>query len=151
MIQPFHIHIQCHVQIDRPMSSSFWSPLTFILFSEHYKYFNFVFFWRGAICEIPRLFKIYRDPKKITQCIGRTCWEIRHLHIYQIMCRNPSLGLMTKVSSCKGACQEWIPRVTFHGPKSIGECEGMNPHTPKWASTLGVRVSMDSWFFRGRF
>ncbi len=29
------------------------------------------------------------------------------------------------------------------------ECEGMNPHTPKWASTLGVGVLMDSQIFRG--
>jgi hypothetical protein len=21
--------------------------------------------------------------------------------------------------------------VTFHAPESVGECEGMNPHTPK--------------------
>jgi len=28
-------------------------------------------------------------------------------------------------------------------PKSEGKCEGMNPHTPKGASILGVGVSMD--------
>jgi len=28
--------------------------------------------------------------------------------------------------------------------KSEGKCEGMNPHTPKGASTLGVRVPEDS-------
>jgi hypothetical protein len=26
---------------------------------------------------------------------------------------------------------------------SVGECEGMSPHTPKWAPTLAVGVSMD--------
>jgi len=30
------------------------------------------------------------------------------------------------------------PRVTSHAPRSVGECEGMNPHTPKGAPTLGV-------------
>jgi hypothetical protein len=35
----------------------------FVLFSDHYRYFHFVFFRKGAIFEIPRLFKIWRDPK----------------------------------------------------------------------------------------
>ncbi len=51
---------------------------------------------------------------------------------------NPSLGLTTKARACKVASQE----------KKLGNernCEGMNPHTPKGASTLGVGVSMDSW------
>ncbi len=35
-------------------------------------------------------------------------------------------------------------------PKSEGKCEGMNPHTPKGASTLGVEVPMDSQIFKER-
>jgi len=31
---------------------------------------------------------------------------------------------------------------------SKGKCEGMNPHTPKGASTLGVGALMDSQIFR---
>jgi len=27
---------------------------------------------------------------------------------------------------------------------SVGKCEGMNPHTPKGASTLGVGIPVDS-------
>jgi hypothetical protein len=27
--------------------------------------------------------------------------------------------------------QEGNPGVTFHAPRSVGKCEGMNPHTPK--------------------
>jgi hypothetical protein len=38
--------------------------------------------------------------------------------------------------------------VIFHAPGSVGECEGMNPHTPKWAPTLGVGVPMDSRIFK---
>jgi hypothetical protein len=30
------------------------------------------------------------------------------------------------------------------------ECERMNPHAPKWAPTLGVRILMDFRIFRGR-
>jgi len=52
-------------------------------------------------------------------------------------CHNPSLGLATKARACKVASQK----------KKLGnerKCEGMNCHTPKGASTLGVGVSMDS-------
>jgi hypothetical protein len=49
----------------------------------------------------------------------------------RMMCRNPSLELMTKARACKGAGQEGSPRVTSHAPGSVGECEKMNPHTPK--------------------
>jgi hypothetical protein len=59
------------------------------------------------------------------------------------ICRNPSLGLMTKARACKVAGQEKELR-------SERKCEGMNPHTPKWAPTLGVRVPMDSRMFKKR-
>jgi hypothetical protein len=65
-------------------------------------------------------------------------------------CRNPSFGLTTKARACKGANQEWSSGVTFHAPKNVGKCEGMNPHTPKWTPNLGVRVLMDSRIFRER-
>jgi hypothetical protein len=45
-------------------------------------------------------------------------------------CHNPSLGLVTKASVCKGASQEWSPRIRFHVLESVGECEGLNSHTP---------------------
>jgi hypothetical protein len=45
-------------------------------------------------------------------------------------CRNPSLGLVTKVRTFKGVGQEESPRVTFHVITSVGKCEGMNP-TPQ--------------------
>jgi len=35
-------------------------------------------------------------------------------------------------------------------PESERKCEGMNLHTPKGASTLGVGVAMDSKKFKGR-
>jgi hypothetical protein len=38
--------------------------------------------------------------------------------------------------------------VTFYAPKSIERCEGMNPHTPKWAPTLGVKVLIDFRIFK---
>ncbi len=46
-------------------------------------------------------------------------------------CYNPNLGLVTKARACKGVGQEGSSRVTSHVLGSVGECEGMNPHTPK--------------------
>jgi hypothetical protein len=63
-------------------------------------------------------------------------------------CRNLSLGLVIKARAYKGTGQEWSLGVTFHAPESVGECEGMNLHTSKWAFTLGVGVPMDSQIFR---
>ncbi len=57
-------------------------------------------------------------------CVLVPCVEITCLS-------QPTLGLMTKPRACKGAGQERSPRVTSHVPGSVGECEGMNLHTPK--------------------
>ncbi len=65
-----------------------------------------------------------------------------------LWCCNPSLGLVTKVGVCKGAGQEGSPWVTSHTPGSVGECEGMNLHTPKWTPTLGVNILMESQIFK---
>jgi hypothetical protein len=54
---------------------------------------------------------------------------------FDSQCRNPSLGLMTKARACKGVGQKGSSKVTYHALGSVGECEGMNPHTPK----LGIK------------
>jgi hypothetical protein len=56
-------------------------------------------------------------------------------------CRNPNLGFVTKAWVCKDTSQN--SGVTSHAPGSVGSYEGMNPHTPKWAPTLGIGVPMD--------
>jgi len=66
-------------------------------------------------------------------------------------CHNPTHGLVTKARVYKGVGQKWSLRVTFHAFESVGECEGMNPHIPKWAPTVKVGVPMDSWIFRKVF
>jgi hypothetical protein len=48
---------------------------------------------------------------------------------------------MTKARACKVAGQEKKPR-------SERKCEGMNPHTLKGVSTLGVGILLDSQMFR---
>jgi hypothetical protein len=86
--------------------------------------------------------------------MGIKCWNLEfNAHglktFIDVVCRNPNLGLMTKARVCIGANQEWSSRITFHALKSVGKCEGMNSHTPKWVPTLGVGVLMDSQIFRG--
>jgi hypothetical protein len=58
-----------------------------------------------------------------------------HIEKYKIeaciRCPNPGLGLATMARACKGAGQEGSLGVTSHAPRSVGECEGMNTHTPK--------------------
>jgi len=71
-------------------------------------------------------------------------------HFY-VSCCNPSLGLATKTKACKGVGQKESPGITFHVLGSARECEGMNPHAPKWALTFGVGFPMDSWIFRKQF
>jgi hypothetical protein len=66
-------------------------------------------------------------------------------------CRNPNLVLKTKARACKGEGQEGSLGVTSHVLESARECEGMNPHTSKWAPTLGVGVPMDSWFSKRNY
>jgi hypothetical protein len=81
-----------------------------------------------------------------------------HLHLELLLinfndnpfCHNPSFGFTTKTRAYKGASQKWSLKVTFHAPRSVGECEGMNLHIPKWVTILGVRVFMDSRIFEGR-
>jgi hypothetical protein len=63
-------------------------------------------------------------------------------------CYNLSLGLATKTRAYKGMGQEWSPGVTSHAPGSVGKCEGMSLHTPKWTPTLGVGVLMDFQIFK---
>jgi hypothetical protein len=68
-----------------------------------------------------------------------------------ILCRNPSFGLVTKAKGLQGCESRESPGVTSHTPKSVGKCEGVNPHTPKATPTLGDGVPVDSRNFRERF
>jgi len=48
-----------------------------------------------------------------------------------LTCHNPNLGLVIKARDCKGVGQEGGLGVTSHALENVGQCEGMNPHTPK--------------------
>jgi hypothetical protein len=64
------------------------------------------------------------------------------------LCRNPSLGLVTKARAYKVAGQEGSPRIMMHAPENARECEGIDLHTPKGTPkgtpTLGVGVRWTS-------
>jgi hypothetical protein len=66
------------------------------------------------------------------------------------MCRNPSLGLVTKARGCKVVGQEGSLGGMPHAPGNARECEGIGFHTPKGTPTLGVGVPVDSRMFRER-
>jgi hypothetical protein len=38
-------------------------------------------------------------------------------------------------------------KMTFHAPRTIGRCEAMNSHIPKWAPTLKTGIPMDFQLF----
>jgi len=66
-------------------------------------------------------------------------------------CRNPNFGLTTKAKGLQGCKPRGSPGVTSHAPKSVRNCEGVNPHIPKPTPTLGDGISMDSRNFREQF
>ncbi len=72
---------------------------------------------------------------------------IHDICIYNFCC-NLSLRLVTKARACKVVSQEGSLGVTPHALGSVGKCEGMNLHTSKGASTLGVGVLAGSQIFR---
>jgi hypothetical protein len=68
-----------------------------------------------------------------------------------VTCRNPSFGLVTKAKGLQGCGPRGSPGITSHTPRSVGKCEGVNPHTPKATPTLGDGVPVDSRIFREQF
>jgi hypothetical protein len=60
-----------------------------------------------------------------------------HFHKW---CRNLSLGFVTKVRPRKGVGQELSLGVTFHTFMSVGECEGMSPHSQHYYQ-IGVQFT----------
>ncbi len=93
---------------------------------------------------------LIESPSRLELPKRKSIWECVGLFIH-ILCRNPSLGFMTKARACKGAGQVRRSGITFHTPESVGECEGMNSHIPKWVPILGIGVLMDFQMFREQF
>ncbi len=57
------------------------------------------------------------------------------------MCHNPSLGLATKARGLQGCGPRGRSEIHSTCSRECKECEGMNPHTPKWTPMLGVGVA----------
>jgi hypothetical protein len=55
-----------------------------------------------------------------------------------------ALGSRPRQRGLQGCEPRGSSGVTPHAPRSVGKCEGMNPHTPKATPTLGDGVPMDS-------
>ncbi len=87
-----------------------------------------------------------------TERVAGKAFNVVIINIFSFMCectcRNPSLGLTTKVKTCKGVGQEGSLGVTSHAPGSVGKCEEMNLHTPKATPTLGGGVLVESRIFK---
>jgi len=74
--------------------------------------------------------------------------NIHIMTLIHTICCNPSFGFLTKAKTYKGVGQKGSLGVTFHALGSVGDCEGMNLHTPKWIPTLGVEVPMNFKIFK---
>jgi hypothetical protein len=55
-----------------------------------------------------------------------------------------TLALVCDQNKVLERCESRVqPKSHIHTPKSVEDCEGMSPHTPKWVPTLEVEVLMD--------
>jgi hypothetical protein len=91
--------------------------------------------------------KLKQERAKFNQFNWKTCNDLKRLQV-DLECCNPNLGLVIKAKACKVASQKWSPGIKIHAPINVGQCEGMNLHTPKWAPTLGIGIPMDFQFFK---
>jgi hypothetical protein len=79
------------------------------------------------------------EEQKLSNLQKNLIYSFFQLHV----CRNLSLGLVTKARACKVTCQKGGMGVTLHAPRRGGKCERMNSHTTKGTSTLGVGIIVD--------
>jgi hypothetical protein len=83
----------------------------------------------------PNYFNNFLDQTwKETRMVSKWRLNIHFLQMLEVQqnhdCHNPSLVLTTKARACKGLSQKWSLGITFHAPKSVRKCEGMNPTFP---------------------
>jgi hypothetical protein len=62
-----------------------------------------------------------------------------------------ALGSRPRQGVYKVASQEGSLGVMAHAPRSARECEGIDLHTPKGTSILGVGVLVDFWMFKDEY
>ncbi len=88
-----------------------------------------------------------KHPRALGGVLQKGDFSTNLQHEY-IRCCDPSLGLTTKAKGLQGCGPILSLKIAFSCPRSAKECEGKNPHTPKWTPMLGVRVPVDSRMFR---
>jgi hypothetical protein len=67
------------------------------------------------------------------------------------VCRNPSLGLATKVKGLQGCGPRGSSGVTPHAPRSAREWGEVNPHTPKGVQLWELESRWTLEFLEGNF
>jgi hypothetical protein len=85
----------------------------------------------------------------IVSCIFVWCKALwKHQSKFYIICvATLALGSQLRQGLARVWTKKASPRVTSHALGNVGECEGMNPHTPKWIPILRIQVPMDSQIF----
>jgi hypothetical protein len=83
----------------------------------------------------------------VFECLKLCCHILKKLREFLCtMCRNPSIWLATKARGLRGCGLKSRPESHITCSRECKECEGVNPHTPKWTPTLGVG---ESWSPKG--
>jgi hypothetical protein len=92
-----------------------------------------------------------KDPNE-SNCIEKIIYKCQWRHWLLLLVGESvatlALGSRPKQGLARVQANRRSMGVASHAPKSVGECEGMNTHTPKWAPILGVGVRADSWIFK---
>jgi hypothetical protein len=124
----FHLHLCCEFFI---LIRVFLS-LCFIVFSLPL-HLALCFTYAPCCCVITPcfvlLFATTPCSPYLTICCRPLLLVAPYCSLFWLVCHNPSLGLATKARACKSVGQEGSPRVTFHAPGNVKECEGSFPHT----------------------
>jgi hypothetical protein len=66
-------------------------------------------------------------------------------------CRNPNLGLVTRVEGLQGCGPRGSLGVIPHALGSVRDCEGMNPHTPEGIQLWELEFRWTPKFSEGNF
>jgi hypothetical protein len=84
---------------------------------------SFVIAWRSCTLKANFFYYFVHFPcvHSFHVCLCfHTCIMFNFFCVSNVLCRNPSLGLVTKTRACKGAGQEGSLGVTSHAPGNVG-------------------------------
>jgi hypothetical protein len=91
-------------------------------------FFSGSFTWVGVYVTFSKCSFRYHASTCLFMCGSKgRCLVINSSYHTYILYHNFNLGLATKERACEGVGQKWSPGITFHVPRNVKECEGMNP------------------------